>query len=418
MMYFALIILSLAGFGVVTWHKQRTGLYLIAALLPSYLIRFSVFGIPTTLLEVVIVLFLGIWLIKTQPDPGTIIPDRWQKPLLFFLAVGAVAAWISPNTLDALGVLKSYIVLPVVLFVTATHLLQTDAHKRNIVRALGASALFVSVFGLFQFISGQAIPIPWDIERRITSIYPFPNAVGLYLGPIIVLGVFASLNTLKKTRWFLFWVAVVLLSGSAVVLAKSEAVLVAVPATLFISGIISKRWRKPTLAAGLAVFAVIAISPWSGPVWEKISLQDTSGQVRISQWQETHQLLQDNPIFGVGLSGYPTAITSYHTAQEYEIFQYPHNIFLNFWVEMGILGIIAVGWILKRLTAVLRHHLKHPKRHWISLAAGAAILEIGIHGLVDVPYFKNDLSVLTWVLAAVIINGAYVAQNRLATKQS
>jgi O-antigen ligase len=418
MMYPTLIIASLALFSVVAWKKPHYGLYLICGLLPSYLLRFDILGIPTTLLEMMIVLLVGIWLAVKRPRINSIIPKAWQKPVVFFLASGAVAAWISPNTLDALGVFKSYILLPVLLFIVAVDLLRTHRHKRNVTRALGASGLFVALFGIFQFMSGQAIPIPWDIERRITSVYPFPNAVGLFLGPIIVLGVFAFINTLKKTRWALFWAFVVLLGGLAVVLAKSEAVLVAVPATLFVSGVVSERLRKRTLIAAGVTALLIAVSPWNHIAWQKLTLQDTSGQVRISQWQETAQLLRDQPVFGAGLSGYPAAIAPYHTAREYEIFQYPHNILLNFWVEMGMIGLIAVSWVLTRALRMTKTYLKHPKRHWLPLAATAAIIEMGIHGLVDVPYFKNDLSVLTWVLIAVMISGTHAKRNRDKKEQA
>jgi O-antigen ligase len=141
----------------------------------------------------------------------------------------------------------------------------------------------------------------------------------------------------------------------------------------------------------------------------KLLLQDYSGQVRLSQWSETVAFLKDNLFFGAGLNGYPEALTQYHNPTLYEIFQYPHNIFLNTWVELGVLGLIALIWFSHLIfSSILRRRPKDlpelirlsAKGRHLQLALFAALLTIFIHGLVDVPYFKNDLSLLTWTLLA------------------
>ena len=63
-------------------------------------------------------------------------------------------------------------------------------------------------------------------------------------------------------------------------------------------------------------------------------------------WTETAAMLRDRPLSGAGLSGYPTVIAPYHKDPKVEIFQYPHNIVLNFWSETGLLGLLAFGWIV------------------------------------------------------------------------
>ncbi|MBI3495398.1 hypothetical protein HY065_02115 [Candidatus Berkelbacteria bacterium] len=59
----------------------------ILALLPAYLVRFSVFGIPTTVLELAIYLavIITLWLI-TQKQLELVVPDvRWIHPIALFV---------------------------------------------------------------------------------------------------------------------------------------------------------------------------------------------------------------------------------------------------------------------------------------------------------------------------------------------
>ena len=113
-------------------------------------------------------------------------------------------------------------------------------------------------------------------------------------------------------------------------------------------------------------------------------------------------MLQNSPWFGAGLSGYPAALSPYHKDTFFEIFQYPHNIFLNFWSELGLGGLLV---LLVMTIKIIRQTIKTIKikpRQILTLAAVAALLQMAIHGLVDVPFFKNDLAVMTFVLLAMI----------------
>jgi len=104
-------------------------------------------------------------------------------------------------------------------------------------------------------------------------------------------------------------------------------------------------------------------------------------------------MLKASPIVGAGLSGYQTAIKPYHVNTWMEIFLYPHNIVLTIWSELGLLGLIAAGlllaWFAKQLLA---------RRDSIAVMLASSMVIILIHGLVDVPYFKNDLAVIFWML--------------------
>jgi O-antigen ligase len=76
--------------------------------------------------------------------------------------------------------------------------------------------------------------------------------------------------------------------------------------------------------------------------------------IRGLQWQEAVNLLKDHWLFGAGLNNYQTLMIQYHQITWLEIFLYPHNIFLNFWVELGLLGLIVFILLLVYIIQALR----------------------------------------------------------------
>ncbi len=216
---------------------------------------------------------------------------------------------------------------------------------------------------------------------------------------------FDSLRSLRvrMTPRIWLWIATVLLGFIAIILAQSEAAIAAVLLTTFAIFLLDKRTRKFAAAAAVIVIILAAtIAPLRNNMEQKISFQDFSGTVRRAQWAETIEMLKDRPLLGAGLSGYKTAVAPYHKHPEWEIFQYPHQIVLNVWTELGALGLLAFIYlavlVVRSVLPLFKGELEG-----VTVAAFAALLEMTLHGLVDVPYFKNDLAAMTWLLFAVLV---------------
>lgn len=381
----------------------KLGLSLIAALLPAYLLRFSIGPLPSTALEVMILIITALWLWETRGKISWRIPRPWTIGMLAMLAAATVAVFIAPNHWAALGIWRAYFLEPMILFVIAVHVLKNKQDVQNLFSAFAVGGLAVSIVAIIQFITGAGIPKPWDVERRVTSLFPFPNAVGLYLGPIIMIG---AANLLKNSGKKWLWAVTVLLGLVATIMAQSEAAIAAVIITSFILLLLDKRTRRFAAAAAVVTIIVVAaIAPLRTFLWQKATLQDFSGEVRRAMWSETVEMLKDRPLLGAGLSGYKTAVAPYHRHPEWEIFQYPHQIILNIWTELGVLGLVvfaALAILVVRSTfATSETHATFVTPE--SLAAFAALFEMTLHGLVDVPYFKNDLATMTWLLLAALV---------------
>jgi hypothetical protein len=469
----AILIAITTTYAIVAWRNTHLGIWILAALLPSYLLRAEIIGVPTTLLEMLVVTLIVVWITKNirrvqsecslkKSLSQTFRPlsIEFAFPILFLL-ISAIAVFASPDKIAALGIWKAYFLEPIILFFIVKNEIKKDpVLSDKIFEALGFCAIFLSIVAIVQWFTGKGIPIPWDFERRVTSVFDYPNALGLFLGPIIIIAlikdlfpnsrscllrgplgrstatgeardhlnvgftyisaarsptrgnlielgnrpIIAAKNLKKKSlQKSFFWASTLILSAVSIVLAQSEAAIVAVIITTILVGLLNRKTKLTTITIAAILSLLIAISPWRGPVLNKLTLQDYSGQVRITQWSETLKMQQDHWLFGAGLSGYPIVFAPYHKASHIEIFQYPHNIFLNFWVELGIAGLIV---FLVFSFLVSRVSLFSPSLSTTSQLSYFTLLEIFIHGLVDVPYFKNDLAILTWMLLAMFFTYA------------
>src|SRR5205807_2268238 len=75
---------------------------------------------------------------------------------------------------------------------------------------------------------------------------------------------------------------------------------------------------------------------------------------------------------------------------------HPHNWVLNFWLSLGLAGLIAFGWLLLRFWSVAR-----AGRTWYIAGALGAVADMLVHGFIDNSYFLVDLAFVFWLALAL-----------------
>ena len=382
-------------------------LFFLPFLLPLYVVRFHIGPIPTTLLEIIILLACCGWLLfhtkqhTRKKRFRDIRSSRFTFPIILLFIAGIISVLIAPNHFSAAGIFRAYLLEPVLIFFILQDIITTRADRHNIILGLLGVTFLITIWTILQRIGVFPIPSPWDVAPigiRATGPFPYPNAVALFVVPPGAF--FASqiaqdiLNPQsKKKRMHLVMFLGFLSAFCACALAQSDGGMIALIASAGIALLLNKKTKIPTIIASiLIILGIFSIPSIRNPLSEKIFFRDWSGNVRLVMWKEAETMLADHPLFGAGLGAYQNVIAPYHHAEWMEIFQYPHNILLNFWSELGLLGIISFGWIL------IRWYRSNPT---IVLPVLTAIL---VHGLVDVPYFKNDLAILFWILVALTIH--------------
>lgn len=385
------IVAGLGFFSLLAWLRRDYAVYLIVLLLPTYQIRFSLAGIPGTFLEGMILILgvLGAWRAWGTGGQRIKLTAAHIWIFLFFLA-GLISVFTSPVTLKAAGVFKAYVFEPILFYFLARNIINTPTRLANLWNTLSLLVLYLSLFGIYQFLSLENLPPSWwavDIaSRRITSLLNHPNALALLLGPILGLLVFLP----RKN--FLCWSALIF-GLLPFYLTFSRAGWLALLGTVFILGLWT-RYRKIVLTSVMIGLLFIVAIPFSREkLFALASGGDPSQENRYVLWAAAGDMLKQSPFLGVGLMGFRESFKNYPVGPDQVVQNYPHNIFLNFWLETGLLGLISIFAVLVVFLKRLHGELKIPLL--------AAMMVIFLHGLVDVPYFKNDLSVLFWLFLAL-----------------
>jgi O-antigen ligase len=382
---------------VLTYRKPAWGLGGVLALLPSYLIRGEFFSIPTTALEMMIAGFL-VGIILTKPNWSKIKElGRLHWAIGLFLLAAIISVFASPERAAALGQLKAFFVEPLLIFYCAILILQDIDSRRTVLKILFAAAGLLSLFGLLQYFTYIYLPIRFwgsGIEpERITSLFEYPNALALYLGPLLAL-----FGTLLLKGYKLFeekWLNWIIFASMAVALTLtfSRGAWLAVTITLVLMLLKNRAGKK---AAGI-ILLLIFIGFVVPPIRQRLmtGTQDASTSAHAELLKAGIDKVSQSPYLGNGLYGFRTTLAENNF--QGEILNYPHNIFLNFWLELGLLGLIGFCFIIFLAFEKSRHN-HSPEAQ----AAIAFILVVLLHGLVDVPYFKNDLSILFWFAISLL----------------
>ncbi len=399
---------------------MNTLIFILFLLLPTYLLRFSVGPFPTTILEILTLLTFATFVFQYRKSfRFSQIPNFLSKNKLIaigvflFLLGSTISIFTAVDVRKALGEWKAFYVEPVLLFlVISSHLKSVGAKRKEIIEKyillpLLLCGLGTALLAIYQHFTGWMVPEAFWANRntfRVTGWYGFPNAVGLFLAPLIPLSLFAILSqrhqkiSLLKMTGILTFLTI----PFALIFAKGSGPIIGMLAGIGFLLLIYKKTRSAAIIAGIVGLVSLFVLPIPQSVKDELFFQDRSGQIRLSIWQETKKFLQDSPVLGAGIASYDEKIAPYHqlvNGEGIEIFHHPHNIFLTMWVNLGLVGLM--GFILI-LISFFRMGFKELKKNPLAPFVLATMVTILIMGLVDSPYIKNDLSIFFWLLPALL----------------
>ena len=391
---------------------------LAAVLSFAYILRGDFLGVPFTALELCLLAVLVAYVVEklysreTFPDPRRM-PYFW--PLALLLLAATFAVLVAPDKRAAAGIWKAYFAEPALVALVLWDVLRTPGHVHELIGAFFTAGIIVSVFELLAFLYALGIHRPRLVEDPVVVLYFTANATGLFLGPLLAIAGALLLFGTNAQRFHGAFFAVFALP--ALILSFSRgAWLGLVVASLVL---IWQHRRRLVLSGALAaaVVAAVLVPPIRRRIQHQFDPKDplNSAVLRAHVWKATLQM-QANPrhlLFGTGLSGFKHDIQPYKNFAGYsEDLIYPHNIFLNFWTETGLLGLVAFVWLAVAWTRNSWSRLRPPGSQRVYfIGLGAASVTILVHGMLDVPFFKNDLAFLT--LAMVGMQAALIRQQGL-----
>jgi len=390
-------------------NNLKRGIYLIVFCLPLYLIRFEILIVPMTVLELLVYALFVLWVIN-RGYKGLWTALKHERlliwgTLLLLLGVSIATAFSWDIRLSA-GIWKAWFVDPILFFVVFITVIKKEDVK-NVFKCLVFSGVVVAMIALVYLICGNL-----NYQGRLQGIFNSPNYLAMYLAPMLIILMFLSkeIQSQKGTRQrpsealrsvsaspltmrlglrevflaieFLTILVVLFFTKSFGVLLG---ILVAIGFGVMVH-LYNKNKKKLLLGIIFAMFALIMVIGWA-----KIgSLEGLrSFDARFVIWEKAIDVIVQYPFTGIG----PGTFESYFPPYPKWGVPQPHNVFLAFLIQTGLVGL--VGFVL-----ILIWFYKNNVKNLTLLCLMTYILA---HGLVDTTYWKNDLSLMFWTIIGIAV---------------
>jgi len=384
---------------------QKFLIYLTLAAAPLYLIKLTFFSLPTNLFECLLLLNVAAWIWHERKEKFKSLwkPLPWQIILSLGLILGGTLCSIMTNDarIIGFGILKSWFVLPLIFTYILANTLENNTELEKGFLSIYFSIELIAFISLLYKLYGVL-----TYDGRLSGFYVSPNYLALYLAPGSLLGFYFLLKSFeKKSSTFVKILASLSLMIILLTLfyTYSYAAWIAVFLSATLTALFYLQKKKFfLLSLGLTVlFSFAALSQLNSQKFSSLIhfSQRSSLSSRIMIWKATEKMLLQNPILGIGPGNFQVKYLSlqayFPPYLEWAVPQ-PHNVFLAFWLQSGLIGL--VGFLLL-LSFIFYQLLKKNQLKKISpeLLLFSFFLYIILHGLVDTPFWKNDLSFLFWV---------------------
>ncbi len=372
------------------------GIYLIIICLPFYFIRFKIYWVPFGLIEGLIYLIFTSWLLrlirkKNLTKRLSLLFKQYQKiwlPALLILLGAIISTLLSDEIKTSAGILKEWLVAPLLLCLIILDQIRNKKQTYHLILSLFFSGIIASSIALWYYLNGSLTH-----DNRLSAFYGSPNYLAMFLAPIFILALSLT-NFARKKPIYLGCCLLIIV----IYLTKSYAGWIAliIAVGLFLLFQKNKKW----LLFFLILLSIgIAIQAPTEKFQKLINFSYPSIESRIAIWRSALLIINNHPIEGIG----PGMFQEYYLNYQKYFPPYPewaapqpHNIFLAFWLQTGILGLIGFIWLLANF-----FRLKKPPNRRIALAILAAGAVILIHGFFDTPYWKNDLAILFWIIISL-----------------
>lgn len=316
----------------------------------------------------------------------------YDAPLALLLVAGLLSLLVSEYPLLSVRELRALIFEPV-LFFWLLHTLRGSPTWALWGFLAGATLTAVAAVAQGPLgIGGTAA----EGVLRAQAWYPSANHLALMLGrawPFFLAGAVG--------RWPLLWLPAAVVGLAIVLTFSTGGWLGALAATLVVMAMCLRR-RTATIFGAAAALLLLAVSALAigGLLPERLNPLRQTGGFRVDLWLSSIDMVRDHPLLGIGLDNFAHLYQQVYLrpggAAEPNL-SHPHNWLLNFWLELGVLGVVAFGWLLVRFWRQLRDG----KQSWLAAGAAGAMVDLLVHGWIDNSYFLVDLAFLFWLCLAL-----------------
>lgn len=343
--------------------------------------------------------------------------------VVFFLIAlvwGVINSFAPMSSLKQVMVHLSFILFYFVLI----NVIRTKRQWLFLIKAFICSAFLVAVYGVIQNFFGVSSTQSWideemftNIQTRVYSFFNNPNVLGEFLVLTIPIALALIWNKVKDLHKVLFSLILIFMAACMIFTWSRGAwlgMMIAVALFLVIS---DRRW----MFAGILVLFLVPICLYvtgNSAILERFmsigNTQDTSTAYRVSIWQASINMISDFWVGGIGIGSdsYTTIYPSYALPGA-RFALHSHNLYLQFLVETGIIGIVSLfavlfGYLKTVFATSVVRKIKTSDISKILLATGSGFLGFMFQGLTDYVWYNYKILMIFWIIIAIGISGANI----------
>lgn len=400
------------------------GLALVAFSAPFYRVPPRMFyrslSMPELLVALCCVAFVGRWVCRSGiartgargagPHSGTEerFPDRFgpiDGGVALLASAALVATVAATDRLAALFEVRSVFLFPILYYALLRLTGLSEAERRRVLAGFLMGGLGVALIGLGQVVLGRKLVVAEGGLLRIQSVYGSPNNVGLYLGrvwPFLAAGAVLGPPG-RRRRWSAL--SLLLVTVALVLSFSRGALLLALPVSLVVMGWWAGGRYRWVAVAAVGAGALVLIPFLQMPRFTALfDLGRGTTFFRLKLWRSSLWMVREHPLFGVGpgnfLEAYRTRYVLPAAWEEFNL-EHAHNLLLDHWTRLGLLGVVA-GVTLQ---ASFWRMLGERGRSALAVGLAGSMGALLAHGLVDNALFFPDLAVAFFLTLALAQGG-------------
>ncbi len=372
---------------------------LVVFFAPLYLIRFSVFNIPTNFLEISILIVLFFYLIFDKNNNTKMRIEKKYLILIAFLFLGLISsAFCNQNLIQEIGIIKGWFVLPLIFSFLLIKNIESAKNVDRILKAYFFSASAMSLLGLF-FIATNRL----TFDGRLEIFYNSPNYLAMFLAPTVLIGFYFLRD--KPVSKTLLLAQITILINLYFTYSYSAWIAIISSAVLFFLVTNKDVFYKRKIIIFLILIFLLAVSQINNQKIQNIfnSENRSSLESRVIIWRSTAKIITDNFWLGIGPGNFQEKYLEYQKYfspyPEWAV-PHPHNVFLAFWLQSGIIGLVSfvlliILWLQSVFSKTSKKRSAPEEKLGVLLIL--VMLYFLIHGMTDTTYWKNDLSFYFWI---------------------
>ncbi len=344
--------------------------------------------------------------------------------------------WGCINSFDFMSSVKQVMVhfSFIIFYFILTNVIRTKKQWLALIKVFMLSAFLVGLYGIAQNFLGVSSTESWideemfsDIKLRVYSFFNNPNVLGEFLVLTIPVALALMWNKVKEGHKVIYAVLLLSLMMCMIFTWSRGAWLGMLISTALFLAISDKRW---IFVGVLAIFLIPVLLHFSGntAIIERFlsigNTADTSTAYRVSIWRSAIDIIKDFWVCGIGIGSdaFTTVYPSYSLAGA-KFALHSHNLYLQFWVETGIIGIVSLisvllGFLKTVFSLPVIKNIKNNDISKILVALGTGIVGFMFQGLTDYVWYNYKILMIFWIIIALGVSGASILKDELKEGES